>query len=262
MMNSSSNGSRDNASGSDQTNRTNDNGASPSNIIRVLIVDDQKMIREGLKALIKTESDIEIVGIGENGEHAVKQVESLHPDIVLMDMEMPGTDGMEATKIICQRFPNVKVLVLSTFDTQEYVARSLSSGAMGYLLKGTPAKELTDAIRAIHRGYAQIGPGVYRNLTLPQQQESEKLPTSSHLATRRQEIETHPERSYPQGELVTAESSKNSSALASRNSATINPRKFEQSVILRRSPKWSRLTMGGSNGGDYICDWLVYDCQN
>lgn len=249
MMNSSSNGSGDNPSGNSKANLDNINDAdTPTNEIRVLIVDDQKMIREGLKALIKGEKDIEIIGIAENGEHAVKQVESLKPDIILMDMEMPGMDGMEATKIICQKFPNVKVLVLSTFDTQEYVARSLSSGAMGYLLKGTPAKELTDAIRSIHRGYAQIGPGVYRNLTLPQQPEVEKLPTTSPLATHKQEVETLPVRSYPKGELVATGSGKNGSALAKHSSGSLNSRKFEQSVILRRSPKWSRLTMGGIMG--------------
>ena len=222
----------------------NGNGAATSatRLIQVLLVDDQKMIREGLKALIKAEDDIEIIGIAENGEHAVKQVEALSPDVVLMDMEMPGMNGMEATKIICQKFPDVKVLVLSTFDTQEYVARSLSSGAMGYLLKGTPAKELTDAIRSVHRGYAQIGPGIYRNLTLPQLEDAEKLPTASHLAPKADEPK--PEKSYPSGRLVSNKSATDTSALANRNSASNKPRKFEQTVMLRPSPKWSRLTMG------------------
>jgi hemolysin D len=126
----------------------NGNKGIATDTIRILIVDDQKMIREGLKALIKTESDLEVIGTCDNGKSAIEQVELLQPNIVLMDMEMPGMDGMEATRIICNKFQNVKVLVLSTFDTQEYVARSLSSGAMGYLLKGTPAEELTDAIRS------------------------------------------------------------------------------------------------------------------
>ena len=222
----------------------NENGAAKSatRLIRVLIVDDQKMIREGLKALVKAEDDIEIIGVAENGEHAVKQVESLNPDVVLMDMEMPGMNGMEATKLICQKFPDVKVLVLSTFDTQEYVARSLSSGAMGYLLKGTPAKELTDAIRSVHRGYAQIGPGIYRNLNLPQLEEGQKLPTTSHLATNADE--SKPEKSYPSGKLVSNKTATDTSALAKENPASINTRKFEQTVMLRPSPKWSRLTMG------------------
>ncbi len=259
-MNSSSNGSSDNFSGNSlpqpkrdkllnqgQSNQGNDRAADSSDsAIRILIVDDQKMIREGLKALIKTEADIEIVGVAENGEHAVKQVESLEPDVVLMDMEMPGMNGMEATKIICQKFSDVKVLVLSTFDTEEYVARSLSSGAMGYLLKGTPAKELTDAIRSVHRGYAQIGPGIYRNLALPQTQEANKLPAMSSLATKSQtEIK---ERSYPPGQLVTTAPQNNGSSLVRRDPASVKSRKFEQTVILRPSPRWSRATMAGIMG--------------
>lgn len=231
------------------SNSSSENSHLADNAIKVLIVDDQKMIREGLKALVKTEEDIEIIGVAENGEHAVKQVESLQPDVVLMDMEMPGMNGMEATKLICQRFPDVKILVLSTFDTQEYVSRSLSAGAMGYLLKGTPAKELTDAIRSVHRGYAQIGPGIYRNLALPQLEEAaEKLPIMSSLGTAPSKEEMRPERSYPRGELVTTSSAEEADALVKRNPAAIKARKFEQTVILRRSPKWSRITMGGIMG--------------
>ena len=251
-MNSSSNGNGDYVSDSVQpsnvvkSSQTTQQVADTSNAtIRVIIVDDQKMIREGLKALIKTESDIEIVGVAENGEHAVNQVESLTPDVVLMDMEMPGMDGMEATKLICQKFPQVKILVLSTFDTQEYVARSLNSGAMGYLLKGTPAQELTDAIRSVHRGYAQIGPGIYRNLSVPQSEESAKLPVMSAMGVQTQESKTAEEKSYPPGELVhTKSAGKDAAALAKRNTSSLNTRKFEQNVILRPSPKWSRLTMG------------------
>lgn len=250
-MNSSSNGNGDySIDGSKSSNigtssQAKVNHTDPESKIRVLIVDDQKMIREGLKALIKTESDIEIIGVAENGEHAVDRVESLRPDVVLMDMEMPGMNGMEATKIICQQYPEVKVLVLSTFDNQEYVARSLNSGAMGYLLKGTPAQELTDAIRSVHRGYAQIGPGIYRNLSVPQPETDAKLPAMAPTFSLTKEIEQPvPAKSYPPGELVSTKSAQNASALAQRNPASVKTRKFEQTVILRPSPKWSRLTMG------------------
>ena len=111
MMNSSNSGSDNSAGGN--------NSSAPQDIIRILIVDDQKMIREGLKALLKIETDLEVVGIAENGENALKQVETLKPDVVLMDMEMPGMDGMAATQAICQKFQDVKILVLSTYDTQE-----------------------------------------------------------------------------------------------------------------------------------------------
>lgn len=239
-----------NSSSSDNSNHLSDsNVASPtvtsSSVqpkIRILIVDDQKMIREGLKALIKTESDLEIVGVAENGEHAINQVESLSPEVVLMDMEMPGMNGMDATKIICQQFPEVKVLVLSTFDTQEYVSNSLNSGAMGYLLKGTPAKELTDAIRSIHRGYAQIGPGIYRNLALPQPEEAEKLPIMSPSSARLVDAPTT-ERAYPPGQLVKSKTSGDDAALVKRSAGSMKTRQFEQTVILRPSPRWSRLTM-------------------
>ena len=247
-MNSSSNGNgkyfSDNGSTfSSQGDRSSNTATDSANsVIQVLIVDDQKMIREGLKALIKTENDIDIIGVAENGEHAVKQVEALNPDVVLMDMEMPGMNGVEATKIIGQKFPDVKILVLSTFDNQEYVSRSLSSGAMGYLLKGTPAQELTDAIRSVHRGYAQIGPGAYHNLALPQPEDSKKLPiTSAASAVTKKDLDT--QRSYPPGKLVSNKDN-DDSALAERKSTSANNRKFEQTVMLRPSPKWSRLTMG------------------
>ena len=247
-MNSFSNGNSNSFSSNGKSDFTNNNGNhSNDDAIKVLIVDDQKMIREGLKALVKTEEDIAIIGVAENGEHAIKQVEALEPNVVLMDMEMPGMNGMEATQLICKRFPDVKVLVLSTFDTQEYVSRSLSSGAMGYLLKGTPAKELTDAIRSVHRGYAQIGPGIYQNIALPQLQEAnEKLPIMSSIGTTKKE-EVRPERSYPKGELVTTDSDR-ADALVKRQPASAKNRKFEQTVILRRSPKWSRFTMMGIMG--------------
>ncbi len=235
----SDNGSTFNSQGGRVGNTATD---STNSVIQVLIVDDQKMIREGLKALIKTENDIDIIGVAENGEHAVKQVEALNPDVVLMDMEMPGMNGVEATKIIGQKFPDVKILVLSTFDNQEYVSRSLSAGAMGYLLKGTPAQELTDAIRSVHRGYAQIGPGAYHNLALPQPEDSQKLPiTSAATAVTKKDLD--PQRSYPPGKLVSKKDNENS-ALAERKSTSNNNRKFEQTVMLRPSPKWSRLTMG------------------
>ncbi|MDJ0897829.1 MAG: response regulator [Xenococcus sp. MO_188.B8] len=214
---------------------------SPNNKIKVLIVDDQKMIREGLKALIKTETDLEVVGTASNGEDGIKQVSVLQPDIVLMDMEMPGMDGVTATRLICDEFPEIKILVLSTFDTQEYVARSLSSGAMGYLLKGTPAKELTNAIRSVHLGYAQIGPGIYQNLPLIPKGNTHKIPATETP------VAPAPESSSElsprlKGQLVSTSESVAALAIEKKKSS-IAHRKFEQTVILRPSPKWSRATI-------------------
>ena len=215
--------------------------------IRILIVDDQKMIREGLKALIQTESDLEVVGVSDNGEDSIKKVEIQQPDIVLMDMEMPGMDGVAATKIICEKFPNVKILVLSTFDTQEYVARSLSSGAMGYLLKGTPARELTNAIRSVYLGYAQIGPGVYQNLPLiPRGESLQSFPTAvPSTATR---IGSEQESPRYSEKLATLSKTDADSALAVTPKSALAPRKFEQTVLLRPSPKWSHWTVAGIIG--------------
>ncbi|WP_051036449.1 response regulator [Pleurocapsa sp. PCC 7327] len=130
-------------------------------MIHILIVDDQKMFREALKTLLESEPDLEIVGIAKDGYSAIEQVEALRPDVVLMDMEMPKLDGVSATKTICQRFPSCKVLVLSNHDDDEYVAKALHAGAMGYLLKTIPAQELRKAIRFLHKGYARIRPGLY-----------------------------------------------------------------------------------------------------
>ena len=208
--------------------------------IRILIVDDQKMIREGLKALIKTEIDLEVVGTAENGEEGIKKVETLQPDIVLMDMEMPGMDGMSATRAICQKFEDVRVLVLSTYDRQEYVSRSLGAGAMGYLLKGTPAKELTDAIRSVHRGYAQIGPGAYQKLPLDSNIQ-EKQPSTPASILSKSKSTAPPVPSSEASSLVSTKKSDSESKLAVKNTSSAVPRrKFEQTVILRQSPKWSR----------------------
>lgn len=137
-------------------------------MIRILLIDDQLIIRQGLKALLELEPDLEVVGSGDNGQVAVEKVEALHPDVVLLDIRMPGMDGVAATRIICQRFPETKVLVLSGYDDQAYLADALQAGARGYLLKDTPAEELAAAIRSVHKGYAQIGPGLYDKIPFTQ----------------------------------------------------------------------------------------------
>lgn len=129
-------------------------------IIRLLLVDDQPLILRGLRALFKPETTLAIVGEAENGETALRQVEALHPHVVLMDVRMPVMDGVAATREICQRFPETKVLVLTTFDDDEYVIQALRYGAAGYLLKDTPPDDLVGAIQAVHKGYTQFGPGL------------------------------------------------------------------------------------------------------
>lgn len=134
-------------------------------MIRLLLVDDQSLICQGLKAMLSLEDDLEVVGIANDGEQAVAQVAALHPDVVLMDVRMPVMDGREATRKICQQYPQVKVLVLSTFDDSQYIADAIRAGAKGYLLKDMPSEELAQAIRAVHQGYAQLGPGLLQKFT-------------------------------------------------------------------------------------------------
>jgi DNA-binding NarL/FixJ family response regulator len=133
-------------------------------MIQVLLVDDQHLIRQGLRALLELEPDIEIIGEAENGQEALKIIEELQPDVVLMDMRMPIMDGATATQEIQKRFAKVKVLVLTTFDDREYITAALQHGAMGYLLKDTPSEELAVAIRAVCKGYTQLGPGIIKKL--------------------------------------------------------------------------------------------------
>jgi DNA-binding NarL/FixJ family response regulator len=133
-------------------------------MIRLLLVDDQSLICQGLKAMLSLEVDLEVIGTADNGEMAIEQVGTLKPDVVLMDLRMPVMDGREATRLIAQQFPDIKVLVLSTFDEDRYIADSIRAGAKGYLLKDMPSEELAQAIRVVYRGYTQMGPGLMEKL--------------------------------------------------------------------------------------------------
>ncbi|MGK7934846.1 MAG: response regulator [Xenococcaceae cyanobacterium] len=127
-------------------------------MIRILIADDEHLIRQILEIYLRLESDFEIVGIADNGQTALDLIEKLNPDIVLMDLEMPEMDGFTTTKIICQRFPQTKVLVLSSHSSQEYIYQAFVAGAQGYVLKSMPGEELSEAIKLVHEGYLQMTP--------------------------------------------------------------------------------------------------------
>jgi DNA-binding NarL/FixJ family response regulator len=131
---------------------------------RLLLVDDQELVCQGLRAMLNLEPDIQVVGVANNGQVAIQQVEALQPDVILMDIRMPVMDGREATRIICQRFPDIKVLVVSTFDEDDYIAHSIKAGAKGYLLKDMPVEELAQSIRLVDRGYSQMGPGLMEKM--------------------------------------------------------------------------------------------------
>lgn len=136
-------------------------------MIRLLLVDDQSLVRQGLKAMLSIEPDLEIIGMAENGEEAVSLFETLQPDVVLMDVRMPVMNGSTATRQICEKFPNAKVLVLSTYDEDRDVSDAIRAGAKGYLLKDMPLDELVNAIRCINSGYAQLAPGLLERVINP-----------------------------------------------------------------------------------------------
>jgi DNA-binding NarL/FixJ family response regulator len=141
-------------------------------MIRLFLVEDQDIVRNGLKIMLETTPDLQIVGEAENGKAAIDRLQELHdsdshserlrqrfPDVVLMDVRMPEMDGVEATQHLCQTYPDLKVLILTTFDDSEYVRQALQNGAKGYLLKDTPIAELAKAIHSISQGYTQFSPG-------------------------------------------------------------------------------------------------------
>lgn len=135
-------------------------------MIRLLLVDDQIIIRQGLKSLLESKPDLQVVGEAENGQQTLDLIESLQgtslqPDVVLLDVRMPVMDGVAATKKICQRFGGTQVLILTTFDDDEYVSQAMRSGAKGYLLKDTPSEDLASAIRVVYQGYTHLGPGLF-----------------------------------------------------------------------------------------------------
>ncbi|MEP7018014.1 MAG: response regulator transcription factor [Actinomycetota bacterium] len=130
----------------------------------VLLVDDHPMVRAGLATLISTTDDLKIIGEAENGEQAVSKTADLLPDVVLMDLSMPGIGGVEATRRILEQHQQVKVVVLTSFADQERVAEALAAGAIGYLLKDCDSRELLAAIRSAALGHAPLDPRVARAL--------------------------------------------------------------------------------------------------
>jgi len=129
-------------------------------MIKVIICDDQAIIRDGLEMLLKLEKDIEVAGQAQDGTEAVEIVQKTQPDLVLMDLKMPGLNGIEATRQIRTRYPHVKVLVLTTYDDDEWVFDAIRAGASGYLLKDTPREEVIKAVKGTAAGKSFVDPAV------------------------------------------------------------------------------------------------------
>ena len=134
-------------------------------MIRLLIVDDQAIIRHGLKSLLEIQSDLMVIGSVANGQEALSLISSLQskfelPDVVLLDVRMPIMDGVATTKELSQHYPEIAVLVLTTFDDDEYISQAMNYGAKGYLLKDSPPEDLILAIHAVNKGHSHLGPGL------------------------------------------------------------------------------------------------------
>lgn len=128
--------------------------------ISVIVVDDQRLVREGIASLLVLQEGIEVVGTATNGEEAISLAVEHKPDVVLMDVRMPRMDGISATIEIRKKLPECQILMLTTFDDDEYIVKSLTAGASGYLLKDIPASDLANAIRLTHAGIYQLSPSI------------------------------------------------------------------------------------------------------
>jgi len=144
--------------------------------IRILLAEDQTLLRHGLRTILDLEPGLEVVGEAPDGEAAVREAMRLHPDIVLMDIQMPVRNGVEATALIAAALPGTRVIVLTTFDYEEYVFDAVKAGAMGYMLKDVPAPELIDTIRRVQAGESFIQPSVASKLLLELGKRSSRLP--------------------------------------------------------------------------------------
>ena len=167
--------------------------------IRLLLVDDQSFVRRFISKSIEPISNLNIVGTADNGIQAIKQVKLLQPDVVLIDLEMPKMDGVKATEIITQRFPDCQILILSSHEDGNRLHKALRAGANGYLLKGSSAEELTNAIYSIHKGYTQLSPGLLEKVLTPEveivtepEEKSANLVESEWAESTREAIETLP----------------------------------------------------------------------
>lgn len=164
-----------------------------SSAIRILLCEDQMLMRQGLRTILELEAGFEVVGEAANGEEAIQRFhelsqQGLGPDIILMDIQMPRKNGVQATAAITTAHPPARVIILTTFDYEDYVFEAIKAGAMGYLLKDVPADELTSTIRKVHRGEPFIQPRVASKLLIEFGRKGRPLPASAQTATGDEEL--------------------------------------------------------------------------
>lgn len=143
-------------------------------MIKILVVDDQNFTRQALQAILEIESDFEVVAKATSGSEAIEYLQQSQVDITIVDLEMPEMNGLTLTKILGERFPETKAIILSSHDDEDNINSAVEAGARGYLLKNTSAQEIVDTIRAVQRGYFQLGPGLFEKLLSHLIQEKEQ----------------------------------------------------------------------------------------
>ncbi|MFJ7158179.1 response regulator [Streptomyces sp. NPDC101118] len=156
--------------------------------VRVLVVDDQRLIRDGIASLLGIQPGMEVVGTAADGREALAQAVTLTPDVVLMDVRMPGPDGVETLAELRRRAPDCRVVMLTTFDDEEYVVRALRAGASGYLLKDLPPAELADAVRLAHAGLTPLDPAATARLAAALDRPAAEAPATGPLTAREADV--------------------------------------------------------------------------
>jgi two-component system, NarL family, response regulator LiaR len=159
-----------------------------NNTIRVLVTDDHAIVRKGIRALLATEKGIQVVGEAGNGAQAFEKVKELQPDVVLMDLMMPVMDGIEASRQISSQFPQVRILVLTSFAADDKVFPAIKAGALGYLLKDSGPDELVESIQAVHRGQPALEPSIARKVLLELSQPAKSGPVVDPLSERELDV--------------------------------------------------------------------------
>lgn len=155
-------------------------------MVRVLVVDDHAILRDGIRSLLESQDDIEVVGEASDGFEAIDRTEKLQPDVVLMDISMPRMNGLEATRQIKERFPNIKVLILTQHDNREYILPALNAGASGYVLKRSGRREMLEALRQVHEYGSYITSHVAQEIIQAETDKSRNSEDSSQHLTERE----------------------------------------------------------------------------
>ena len=200
-------------------------------MIRILIVDDLKTVRQMLRMFVEHQPDMEVIGTAADGDTALEQIAMLQPDVALVDLEMPGTNGLDVVRIAGQNHPRTKILVLTTMDGVDVVSQALQAGAKGYLLKTASEEDLISAIRSVHKGFVQLSPGMLERLV-------DAGNSGSALA--------------PIGTDAAIAAADDITSLAAKSPTQQDLHRFDQPVVLRQDPVWSRWilrTIVGASAG-------------